>query len=80
MNSFALKIISSDGSVFETECSSLVVPTDDGYYGIMSHHSPVIIAVAKDKIKYTIENNTEYIDTNGAILRFDNNEATILSR
>lgn len=80
MNSFALKIISSDGSLFETECNSLVVPTSDGYYGIMSNHSPVIIAVTEGKIKYTYDNNTDYIDTKGAILRFDNNEATILSR
>lgn len=45
MESFFLKVISSDKVFFEGRCTSLVIPTLDGKKGILAHHENMVIAV-----------------------------------
>lgn len=80
MNSFNLKIITSSGVHYDGECTSLVVPTTDGYYGIQANHSPIIIGITKGDIKYSINDKTDNVFTEGSVLKFSNNSAVILAR
>ncbi len=45
MATFPLKLLASDKVFFDGECSSLVVPSADGQFGIMAKHSNAVVAV-----------------------------------
>ncbi|MDD7770526.1 ATP synthase F1 subunit epsilon [Suipraeoptans intestinalis] len=55
MESFFLKVISSDKVFFEGRCKSLVVPTPDGQKGILAHHENMVIAVEIGELVLTPE-------------------------
>ena len=43
--SFPLKLLAADKVFFDGECSSLVVPSADGQYGILANHCNAVVAV-----------------------------------
>ena len=45
MNKFPLKLLAADKVFFDGECSSLVVPSTDGQYGILANHCNAVIAI-----------------------------------
>lgn len=61
MEKFYLKITSSSGIFYEGECKSLVLPTDDGEYGILANHSSMVIGVCIGILRYEIENEWQYV-------------------
>lgn len=46
MNTFPLQILASDRVFYQGECSSLIIPTVDGQYGIMANHANTVIGVS----------------------------------
>ena len=53
MTSFPLQILDVENPFFEGECVSLVIPTEDGLYGIQAGHSDMVAAVVPGEIKFT---------------------------
>ena len=53
MKTFPLKILDVESPFYEGECVSLVIPTDDGQYGIQAGHSNMVVAVVPGEIRYT---------------------------
>lgn len=45
MANFPLKLLATDKVFFDGECSSLVVPSTDGQYGILAKHCNTVVAV-----------------------------------
>ena len=45
MRSFFLRILAADRPFYEGECTSLIIPTEDGLYGIMAGHRNITAAV-----------------------------------
>ena len=45
MDTFQLKVISSDRVFYEGRCRRLIIPAPDGQKGILPHHENMIIAV-----------------------------------
>lgn len=45
MNTFRLHILAADRVFFEGECTSLIVPTVHGQYGVQARHSNMIAAL-----------------------------------
>lgn len=45
MKSFPLKLLAADKVFFDGQCTSLVVPVEDGQYGILADHSNVVLAI-----------------------------------
>ena len=45
MADFSLKLLAADKVFFDGECSSLVVPSADGQYGILAKHCNAVVAV-----------------------------------
>lgn len=45
MDTFQLKVISSDRVFYEGRCKQLIIPAPDGQKGILPHHENMIIAV-----------------------------------
>lgn len=45
METFFLKIISSDKVFYKGRCQSLIIPTPDGDLGVLAHHENMVVAV-----------------------------------
>jgi F-type H+-transporting ATPase subunit epsilon len=80
MKEFDLKVVRNGGTLYDGPCASLIIPTTDGFYGIQANHTPLVAAISSGKIKYTVDNNENYISTDGAVLSFENNSATIITK
>ena len=52
MNSFHVSILAADEPLYEGPCQSLVVPMEDGQYGVMAGHINVIGAIVPGKLTY----------------------------
>ncbi|MBQ6466590.1 MAG: hypothetical protein IJJ61_01490 [Clostridia bacterium] len=78
MTDFKLKISGPSGIIYDGLCSSLIVPTSDGYRGIMANHENAAVAVSDGTISLTEKNERKTLPVTGAILMFENNEANII--
>ena len=45
MKAFRLRILSADRPFYEGDCVSLIVPTEEGQYGVMANHRNMISAI-----------------------------------
>jgi len=54
MNSFHLSVLSADEPLYDGPCVSLVVPMQDGQYGIMARHPNMVGAVVHGKLTFQI--------------------------
>lgn len=45
METFFLKIISSDRVFYEGRCQNVILPTEDGQFSVLAHHENMVIAV-----------------------------------
>ena len=53
MTPFHLDILHPGGAFFQGDCISVTVPTQEGQYGVLAHHSNVITAVVPGELKCT---------------------------
>ena len=51
-HSFYVDIISPEKKVFEGEISSLVVPAELGYLGVLANHAPLVANLVPGKISF----------------------------
>ena len=51
MKPFSLRVLAADRPVFEGECVSLVIPVEDGQYGILAHHSDFVSAITQNRVR-----------------------------
>ncbi len=52
MSTFDLTILATDKPFYQGPCESLVVPSLDGKYGFLPHHSNMILAVVPGTLLY----------------------------
>ena len=50
MNTFFLKIISSDKVFYEGKCQNLILPIEDGEFSVLAHHENMIVAVVNGEL------------------------------
>ncbi|MDD5436979.1 MAG: F0F1 ATP synthase subunit epsilon [Candidatus Omnitrophica bacterium] len=77
---FDVNIVLPDRTAYDKEASSLVVPAEFGYLGILAHHAPIIAKLKPGKI--TLRDSLGKLvvftlDSNG-FLEFSDNKATLL--
>lgn len=81
-NKFFLHILAADKPFYEGECVSLVVPTLQGQYGIMAHHSNYISAVVPGELDFTVEEDGKEKRIRAAvsegIVKVEKNEVLVL--
>ena len=79
MNSFRLHIFAADRVFFEGDCVSLIVPTNQGQYGVQAHHSNMMAAVTPGELRFTLPDGTvEVAAVSGGILKMENNSVLLL--
>ena len=77
---FSVKILTPGKAVYEGTASSLVVPAELGYLGVLAHHAPIIARLKPGRI--TLRDSLGKITTFGlnknGFLEFSENKATLL--
>ncbi|MCR4840839.1 MAG: ATP synthase F1 subunit epsilon [Lachnospiraceae bacterium] len=78
-NTFVCHIYEADGTFFEGEIVSLVVPTIAGKYGVMAHHRNVVVALTPGICHFTHpDGRVEYASVSEGMMRVENNDVLLL--
>ena len=79
MNTFHVDVLEADQVFFEGECVSLVIPTDDGLYGIQAYHHNAIAPVKPGEMKITKADGEEIeASVSSGIVKIENNTVLVL--
>ena len=77
---FHVNVILPDRVVFDGEISSLIVPAQKGYLGVLAHHAPIIAQLKPGTITLRDPHSktTNFNLNSNGFLEFSGNKATIL--
>ena len=77
---FHLQITVPDKVAYEGEVSSLVVPAQLGYLGVLAHHAPIIAQLKPGKITLqdSLNKKIDFTLNSGGFLEFSSNKATLM--
>lgn len=80
MTSFRFIISSPETTIFDGNITSLVVPTQEGYAGVLAHHAPFVALLGKGTITFTNENGTQTTlpSQPNSVIEVSHNRATIV--
>ena len=79
MNTFTLNVLAAEKPFYDGECVSLIVPTNDGQYGIMANHNNMIAAIVPGVLKFTKPDETVIVAAvSGGLVKVENNSVLIL--
>ncbi len=79
MSHFRLSILAADRNFYVGDCESLIVPTSEGMYGILAHHSNMISAVCPGELSYRIPGEAmRTASVSEGIVKVEDNEVLIL--
>ena len=77
---FHVNITAPDRLVYDADISSLVVPAENGYLGVLAHHAPIIAQLKPGVIKVRDSHDeiTNFNLKTGGFLEFSENRATLM--
>ncbi|MDE5566641.1 MAG: ATP synthase F1 subunit epsilon [Anaeroplasmataceae bacterium] len=77
-----MKIIVSthQGNLYNEEVDYVVVHNDDGEFGILSNHIPVVAVIDEGYVKIVRDKDEFYIVVVSGILEFHDNEVSVLAQ
>ncbi len=79
MNSFNVHILAASHTFYEGACTSLVVPTPHGQYGILAGHCNTISAIVPGKMEYRIPDQEKKIAAvSSGLVKIENGEVLVL--
>ncbi len=59
MKTFRLTVLSAERTFFDGDAVSVMIPTPEGYYGVMAHHSNTVSATVPGELRYTVTEGGE---------------------
>lgn len=79
MNVFTLVVFAAEKPFYEGKCTSLIIPTIDGQYGIQANHSNMIAAIVPGMLKMTDSNGKEMLAAvSEGLVKVENNNVLLL--
>lgn len=79
MENFPVHILAADEPFYEGPCQSLSVPTTTGMYGVLAHHTNVILAIVPGTLRYRCEGEEEKLAAVSAgMMKVENGEVLVL--
>ena len=79
MDNFPVHILAADEPFYEGPCESLSVPTITGMYGVLAHHTNVILAIVPGTLLYRCEGEEEKLAAVSAgMMKVENGEVLVL--
>ena len=77
--SFRLQIISQTRVLLEQDVMSIIVPGQEGYFGVLSDHAPMMAALGKGKLTIkTSPHDEKTFEIEGGFFEVRDNKAVIL--
>lgn len=79
MHTFTLNVLAAEKPFYEDECLSLVIPTNDGQYGIQAMHNNITAAIVPGMLKITTPSGDEIIAAvSEGLVKIENNHVLLL--
>ena len=79
MENFPVHILAADEPFYEGPCQSISVPTTTGMYGVLAHHTNVILAIVPGTLRYRCDGEDEKLAAVSAgLMKVENGEVLIL--
>ena len=79
VNRFTLSVLAANHPLYVGECLSLVVPTPQGRYGILAHHSNMLAAVVPGRLEFTLPDGSKRTAVvSKGIIKIESNEVLLL--
>ena len=79
MASFQVHILAADHTFYQGPCQSLIVPTPEGQYGVLAHHSNMISAIVPGTLQYREEGQPfQQAAVSSGLIKVENNDVLIL--
>lgn len=79
METFDVHIFAADRPFYEGPCISLVVPTVNGQYGVLAHHSNVISGIVPGTLEYRLPGEpAKTAAVSDGLIKIENNDVLIL--
>lgn len=79
MATFQVHILAADHTFYQGPCESLVIPTPQGQYGVLAHHSNMISAIVPGTLQYKLENQPfQQAAVSSGLIKVENNDVLIL--
>lgn len=79
MTPFRVQILAADHPFYEGACYALTLPTSNGMYGVMAHHSNMITAIVPGTLRYQVQEGvTLEAAVSGGLAKVENGEVLIL--
>ena len=70
----------TDGTIYDGNCLSIVVPTIEGMYGVQAHHANLFSALTTGIMKYTTPDHEDYyLAISGGMIKVENNDVVIMA-
>ncbi len=73
MNTFHAKIITPLGEVFHKKVEAVSAPGEEGSFGVLYQHTPMIVKLKDGPFSATVEGGKEYYTISGGVLEVDEN-------
>lgn len=75
-----LEVVTPSRRVLHTEAESLIVPSTEGYLGIMHNHAPLVAGLTAGVLHYgTAGGDKERLAVSGGFLEVTDNKVTVLA-
>lgn len=78
MATYRLQIVTAQEAVFDGQVDSVVLPGEDGLFGILAHHRPIVAVVDEGKATIRQGPRETTVELGRGFVEMSNNEATLL--
>ncbi len=79
MEPFQVHILAVDRTFYEGPCLSMTIPTSDGEYGILAHHSNMIAAIQPGILRYQIPGEPPHLAAiSPGMIKVEKNDVLVL--
>ena len=79
MENLPVHILAADEPFYEGPCQSISVPTTTGMYGVLAHHTNVILAIVPGTLRYRCKGEDEKLAAVSAgLMKVENGKVLIL--
>lgn len=79
MEPFTVHVLASDRPFYEGLCTSITIPSVDGEYGILAHHSNLILAMVPGTLRCQFpDREPETAAVSGGLVKVEDGEVLVL--
>lgn len=79
MADFRLQIVTKQRTVFDQNVTSLTMPGEEGFFGVLAYHAPIISVLKEGNVKMRRGLNEEEFHITGGFFEMERNVATLLA-